>query len=683
MRAQHGALAGSDQDVEKLRHKQAVEVHHQGLQQLKKAQMAQGEQAAVEFEACVRLFSQAVDHHPTKAQYYLSRGNCFMKMQQYQRALSDFSMCVRYDPSSAKNFGLRGQCYRRLGRAEDALRDYDEAIRMEKDRPEYWFERSLVLMELEQYERAIDGFTKSLDHRLATPFKAYFNRGVCYRHTAQLEESISNLRQAINLDSGNADAYNHLGLSYVEVRTTAGQGNFDEANKCFSSAVELDPCARYLENRGCACYHQKQYKEAIEDFTAALEAEPNNASIHFHLGNTRYQLGEHRDALANYADAIKLEPDNATYLHYKGLAYQGCGMVREAILHYEEALRRDENHHPSRFHLGIMYHHDGQYDRALEALNGGVPADEALYEARGLVHRDTGDYRSALRDFDAVIELDPTEGRHRYNRGVVYHRMGQEQDAIEDLSKAIELGSTEAAVHSERGLAWRALGNMAQAVIDLTAAIDVDDTQTSYLSSRAQCFFEHGLYDRAEADLSRALRLDHEDAELLYKRGICRYAQRNYAEAVADLKSALQRDPYPEHLADIFYHLGVSYANLGKHTLAVLAYDQAVIRGPGKPHYLHERAKSLQVAGEHERALHDFSKVISMQPTNARAMFRRAFSFKARGMYEDAAEDFEAAKEFAPDDPRLVVNYRKVYSHACISLGPCGHEDPKPQVLVS
>merc|ERR1712151_375909 len=94
--------------------------------------------------------------------------------------------------------------------------------------------------------------------------------------------------------------------------------------------------------------------------------------------------------------------------------------------------------------------------------------------------------------------------------------------------------------------------------------------------------------------------------------------------------------------------------------------------------YLHERAKSLQVNGEHEKALHDFSRVIDMQPTNARAMFRRAFSFKAQGLYEEAAEDFEAAKEFAPDDPRLVVNYRKVYSVPAVSLGPCGHEDPHP-----
>jgi len=173
------------------------------------------------------------------------------------------------------------------------------------------------------------------------------------------------------------------------------------------------------------------------------------------------------------------------------------------------------------------------------------------------------------------------------------------------------------------------------------------------------------------------LQLSGRDPELLRQRGLARFAQGRHAEAIADLKAALQFSPCEERLSELYYHLGVSYANLGKHQLAVPAYDQAVERGPERPHYLHERAKSLQVLGEHERALRDFSRVVDIQPTNARALFRRAFSFKAQGMYEEAAEDFEAAKEFAPDDPRLVVNYRRVHGVACVSLGPCGHEDPR------
>ncbi len=39
-------------------------------------------------------------------------------------------------------------------------------------------------------------------------------------------------------------------------------------------------------------------------------------------------------------------------------------------------------------------------------------------------------------------------------------------------------------------------------------------------------------------------------------------------------------------------------------------------------------------------------------------LFRRAFSFKALGLLEEAADDFEGAKEFDPEDARLVINYR-------------------------
>ncbi|CAJ1418378.1 unnamed protein product [Effrenium voratum] len=795
--------------------KQATDVFKQGQQQLKKAQ------APAEYEACAQLFSEAISLRPNHAQYYQARGRCYLAVQQYLRALADFGMCCRLEPGTARHFGHRGLCFRRLGRVEEALRDYDEALRLERAKAdkdpseahqrqaaEYYFERALVHIDLEQYDRAIEGFTQALDKRLATPYKAFFHRGICFRRVGQIAESIQNLKEAINLDTTSAEAHNHLGLSHIQ------EQNFEEARTCFSNAVELDACSRYLNNRGLACYHLETYEEAAEDFTAALEAEPGTASVLFNRGNAYFQLGHHREALEDYAEAIRLEPDNATYLHHKGLAFQGCGEVRQAIACYEEALGRDAGHHPSRFHLGIMYHADGQYDRhcgirvrsipyplrgentfaamaaetsldallgaldaansflgeegdaaekgadagalrpveppepdveqtvniseeqmepapeaasssraedqsgdtvegkdvsepkgeagpsllrrpkrrlalapqvpyaapaltraapgpaaerdvesflsevldseeeqmeeapfpvfpaqpadpeptavepsaaepsaaepsaaepsaeptaakaaaaapkfrvrkkskgprptcvedgacepkffeskedfegfwvdaldkallsasaggvgrlrrpapkekrptssenpltrtvskglsssladararlgrgqgiarllgvgkgsgrtapksALEAFNGGVPADEALHEARGLVYRDMGDYETALLDFDAVIDLEPEKGRHYYNRGVVYHRMGRQEDAIEDLSRAIDLGSQEAAVFSERGLAWRAFGNMAQAVIDLTAAIEADGTQTLYLSNRA------------------------------------------------------------------------------------------------------------------------------------------------------------------------------------------------------
>ncbi|CAL1153094.1 unnamed protein product [Cladocopium goreaui] len=324
--------------------RQAAEVFRQGQQQLRKAQASVGEQAVAEYEACAQLFSEAISLRANHAQYYQARGRCFLALQQYARALADFGMCCRLDEHTARHFGHRGLCFRRLGRVEEALRDYDEALRLERAKAEkdpsethqrqaaeYYFERALVHIDLEQYEKAIEGFTQALEKRLATPYKAFFHRGICYRRVGLISESIQNLKEAINLDTTSAEAHNHLGLSHIK------EQHFEEARNCFANAVELDPCSRYLNNRGLACYHLEKYTEAAEDFTAALEAEPGNASVLFNRGNASFQLGCHRDALADYAEAIRLEPENATYLHHKGLAYQGCGEVREAIACYEEA----------------------------------------------------------------------------------------------------------------------------------------------------------------------------------------------------------------------------------------------------------------------------------------------------------------------------------------------------------
>ncbi|CAE7298236.1 SEC [Symbiodinium natans] len=338
---EHG---GHEKEDEKSKQKQAAELFRQGQQQLRKAQAAVGDQAVAEYDACSQLFTEAISLRPHHAQYYQARGRCYIAVQQYLRALGDFVVCCRLEPGIARHFAHRGQCFRRLGRVDEALKDYDEALRLERlkaekdpsethqrQAAEYYFERALVHIDLELYDKAIEGFSQALDKRLAAPYKAFFHRGICYRRVGQIAESIQNLKEAINLDTTSADAHNHLGLSHIQ------EQNFEEARKCFANAVELDACARYLNNRGLASYHLEEYTDAAADFTAALEAEPDNASVLFNRGNAYFQLGQHQEALDDYAEAIQLEPDNATYLHHKGLAYQGCGEVREAIACYEEA----------------------------------------------------------------------------------------------------------------------------------------------------------------------------------------------------------------------------------------------------------------------------------------------------------------------------------------------------------
>ena len=81
----------------------------------------------------------------------------------------------------------------------------------------------------------------------------------------------------------------------------------------------------------------------------------------------------------------------------------------------------------------------------------------------------------------------------------------------------------------------------------------------------------------------------------------------------------------------------------------------------------------------HEEAVADFTAVIERNSRNAHAYFRRAFSLKALKVsdnyhdfclqrYAEAADDFERAKDLAPLDPKMVVNYKKLKGVVCIVL---------------
>jgi len=76
----------------------------------------------------------------------------------------------------------------------------------------------------------------------------------------------------------------------------------------------------------------------------------------------------------------------------------------------------------------------------------------------------------------------------------------------------------------------------------------------------------------------------------------------------------------------------------------------------------------------HESAVEDFTMVIKRNPKNAHAYFRRAFSLKSLLKFAEAADDFEKAKDLAPLDPKMVVNYKKLKGISCIVLCEPGEE---------
>lgn len=140
---------------------------------------------------------------------------------------------------------------------------------------------------MDEYESAVKDFSAAMESGKQL-FRAYFNRGNCYRKLGRIgewgaacetrrhstdqlpplpfsfsDDAVKDLQEAVNVDSRPATGHNNLGLALCEA------GSYEEALKAFDMAVDRQPeNPTFLNNRALAQYHLGRLDEAIKVATA-------------------------------------------------------------------------------------------------------------------------------------------------------------------------------------------------------------------------------------------------------------------------------------------------------------------------------------------------------------------------------------------------------------------------------
>ena len=83
---------------------------------------------------------------------------------------------------------------------DKAIEDFDKAISLDATNSIIYSNRGLVNRKLEQFERAIEDYSKEIQHGPANNIKAFNNRAYCYAKLGQYQEAIRDYSRVIQLD---------------------------------------------------------------------------------------------------------------------------------------------------------------------------------------------------------------------------------------------------------------------------------------------------------------------------------------------------------------------------------------------------------------------------------------------------------------------------------------------------
>ena len=155
---------------------------------------------------------------------------------------------------------------------------------------------------------------------------------------------------------------------------------------------------------------QREYEEAIEHYTIAIQLRPYFPVAFNNRGNAHRRIGIYDRAFTDYNKAIELKPDYAEPYNNRGNAH----------------IDKDE------------------HERAIEDYSTAIKLNPKLakpYSNRGVAYFHTGETELAIEDYNKAIELDPDDGDTYYNRAEVWLSQSKWGKAREDLRIARNKGT--------------------------------------------------------------------------------------------------------------------------------------------------------------------------------------------------------------------------------------------------
>ncbi|MBI2900173.1 MAG: tetratricopeptide repeat protein, partial [Planctomycetes bacterium] len=385
-------------------------------------------------------------------------------------AIADYTQAIEIDPRNLFAYNNRGVARSVQGRIDDAIADYTKAIEIDPRDTTAYHNRGKARTDKADLDGAIRDFTKAIeiDPRDAA---AFYNRGTTYEKKGDLDAAIADHTKAIEIDPRYVHAYNNRGLARAAKRDLNG------AIADFTKAIEIDPRdAAAFYNRGATYKEKGDLDAAIADYTKAVDLNVRFADAYNNRGVLRAAKGNFDGAIGDYTSAIEINPRYAAPYNNRGLARATRGDIDGAIADYTKAIEIDPRFAAAYYNCGQACQAKGNLDRAIAEYTKAVeidPRDAATYYERGRALQARDDLDRAITDYTKAVEIDPRYADAYNNRGLARATKGDLDGAITDYTKAIEVDPHYAAAYVNRGMAFDQRGDHTRAIADIEKALDI------------------------------------------------------------------------------------------------------------------------------------------------------------------------------------------------------------------
>ncbi len=323
--------------------------------------------------------------------------------------------------------------------------------------------------------------------------------------------------------------------------------------------------------------------------SAILRAQ--SARQYFKAGEDFYESMSYFDAIEQYTKALELDPDYDKAYVSRAAAYTRIGDYEKAAADYDRALVFNDKDENLYYLSGRVWHLQGKNNIALSKLNQAISLKGNFLEAyqeRAVVHMNLGMYDEALEDCKRCLRLKEDERGH-YNLAQVYEKLEMYNEAEEAYRKSIDRNKRVASTHYALALLQYNRKKFFEAAQSVDRVLELEPGHLEGILLHSQILAAQGNFPKAVEVLSMAsIRYPDEERIFLYRGDI--NSQMNQASySIIDYTRALELNP---DNAELYYKRAGAYEAIRDYKKALADYEKllAMSKYDGTAQRLHEQA---------------------------------------------------------------------------------------------
>jgi tetratricopeptide (TPR) repeat protein len=318
--------------------------------------------------------------------------------------------------------------------AEAAWRSY---LKAHPSDPEPYAHLGLLEARQEHYKEAVPLYRKALALNPAFP-GLRLNLGLAFFKADELKQAIQEFKPLLKSQpSGSPEAQR---LTILIGMAHYGLGEYGEAAPYLRQAAARD--AHNLQLRlalAHSCLWSKQYQCVLDTYHEILVLNAESAEADMLAGEALDEMKDSAGAIQQFRAAVKADPTEPDVHFGLGYLLWGQKQYTEAASEFQSELANNPKHVQAMIYLGDTQMQLNHPEAARPLLENALRLDagrELAHLDLGIVDADAGRQDDAVREMKEAARLAPEDVSPHWRLGRLYRSMGKKDEAKTEFDKA-------------------------------------------------------------------------------------------------------------------------------------------------------------------------------------------------------------------------------------------------------